>query len=135
MAAVAVKGKPDRIVYTSAAKAARRGVYASASSRGWAWVKAKDNTLVLYVSMGFPERNNHKALPCLQCGYAEAALLCPKPVLCMACAHDTVALKGLEIQELYGVDLGWKTPDATERFARMGKDEAFGMGTQQKRRR
>jgi hypothetical protein len=42
-------------------------------------------------------------------------------------------LKGLEIQELYGVDLGWKSAGLTERREMLSRADRNAMGLRRKR--
>lgn len=79
--------------------------------------------------------------------YTEASLICveaevhipPRPTLCVSCKEDTCALHALELQEAWGINLGWRRRASLEetefytrreRLLEMGRclDSRSGMG-------
>ncbi len=143
---------------------------AAASAWGWSWIASDDRTLALYINCGIAERYRGTptaektprqtlapgivAYRCLCCGYTEASLtepqatahIPPRPMLCIACKEDTAALHALELQEAWGINLGWRRPPSIgesefytrrERLREMGRnmDDSSGMGKKQPNRK
>jgi len=133
LACMELPPKKDRVIYSTAERAAKRGAKASASAWGWCWIKASDGTWAMYTSAGIAPRHyrplgwptpakdrqitltpGFTAFRCLQCGYVEHSLIChessPTPTLCVCCMGDVAALHALALQEEWGIELGWRRP-------------------------
>ena len=111
--------KRDRVVYeTRRALPAGRPLHPR--------VMGLDGKWHAYLNAGRPERataEDAATSVCCRCGHGYAHLINARRILCDECRLDDAAEHALQVQDDYGVDLGWQCADRADmayQFIRAG---------------